>query len=161
MPSPPDGPPLWRHLLAVLLLPFVATVVVPLLVADLDPGPAPLVALGCVLIAAGLTLVVTTVTLFGRIGKGTLAPWDPTRKLVVAGPYRYVRNPMITGVGLILLGEAALLSSTAMLIWAAIFFVANSAWFVLVEEPGLRERFGPEYEEYASKTPRWFPRISQ
>lgn len=151
------GPPLWRHLLAVLALPFLAVVVVPLLIADLEPGPAPAAVAGALLIAFGLSLFVWTVTLFARIGRGTLAPWDPTRRLVVAGPYRYVRNPMITAVGTILLGEAALLASPAVLVWAAAFFAVNSIWFVLVEEPGLRERFGEEYAEYARRTPRWLP----
>ena len=61
---------------------------------------------GALLAAAGLTMLAWTVTLFIRIGRGTLAPWDPTRKLVVRGPYAHVRNPMITGVLAILIGEA-------------------------------------------------------
>jgi protein-S-isoprenylcysteine O-methyltransferase Ste14 len=151
------APPLWRHLLAVLALPFVAVVVVPLLIADAELAAAPLAALGAVLIPCGLALFVWTVTLFARIGRGTLAPWDPTKRLVVAGPYRYVRNPMITAVGTILLGEAALLGSVPILVWVGVFFAVNSAWFVLVEEPKLRERFGEEYAEYARATPRWLP----
>ena len=151
------APPLWRHLLAVLALPFVAVVVVPLLIAEIEIAAAPLAALGALLIACGLALFVWTVTLFARIGRGTLAPWDPTKRLVVAGPYRHVRNPMITAVGTILLGEAALLGSLPILVWALLFFAVNSAWFVLVEEPGLRERFGEEYAEYARTTPRWLP----
>ena len=61
---------------------------------------------GALLAAAGLGMLAWTVTLFIRIGRGTLAPWDPTRKLVVRGPYAHVRNPMITGVLAILIGEA-------------------------------------------------------
>ena len=68
---------------------------------------------------AGFALWVWTVRLFARIGRGTLAPWDPTERLVVEGPYAHVRNPMITGVLAVLLGEALIFGSTAIAIWAA------------------------------------------
>jgi protein-S-isoprenylcysteine O-methyltransferase Ste14 len=116
------------------------------------------VAAGVTLIGAGLALWYRTVKLFARVGEGTLAPWDPTRKLVVLGPYRYVRNPMITGVLAILAGEAALFGSAWVLAWAAAFFCVNATYFPRVEEPGLVERFGSEYEEYRRNVPRWFPR---
>ena len=74
------------------------------------------------------------------------------------GPYRHVRNPMITGVLLVLLGEAALLGSLGVLAWAAIFFAINAVWFRLVEEPGLVRRFGADYDEYSRNVPRWVPR---
>jgi protein-S-isoprenylcysteine O-methyltransferase Ste14 len=133
------------------------TILVPLLIADVEVAPVPLAILGALLIAAGIAVWAWTVGLFARIGKGTLAPWDQTKKLVTLGPYGYVRNPMITGVLMILLGEAALLASVQILIWACVFFLMNCAWFVLYEEPGLRERFGAEYDEYARRTPRWLP----
>jgi protein-S-isoprenylcysteine O-methyltransferase Ste14 len=86
-----------------------------------------------------------------------LAPWDPTKRMVVVGPYRHVRNPRITGVLAMLAGEAVLFGSVRILIWTGVFFVLNAIWFRLVEEPGLRARFGEEYEEYARRTPRWIP----
>jgi protein-S-isoprenylcysteine O-methyltransferase Ste14 len=113
---------------------------------------------GAVLILLGLALWYRTVALFAREGEGTLAPWDPTRKLVVRGPYRYVRNPMITGVLLVLGGEAALFGSVWILVWAAAFLAVNAVWFPLVEEPGLVRRFGDEYEQYRRHVPRWLPR---
>ena len=109
------------------------------------------------LLALGLALIARTVALFVRVGRGTLAPWDPTSKLVVRGPYRYVRNPMITGVLAVLLGEAALFGSLALLAWSAVVFAVNAVYFVHVEEPGLRRRFGAEYEVYAASVPRWIP----
>jgi protein-S-isoprenylcysteine O-methyltransferase Ste14 len=115
---------------------------------------------GAIAILAGLGLWYRTVRLFAREGEGTLAPWDPTRKLVVRGPYRYVRNPMITGVLLVLLGEAALFGSLLILVWAVAFFAINTVWFRLVEEPGLVKRFGDEYEQYRRHVPRWVPRLT-
>lgn len=146
-----------RHLAAIVLLPGVAIVLVPLLLAE-DPELGPVWPLGALLIAAGLAMMAWTIRLFATVGRGTLAPWDPTQRLVVRGPYRRVRNPMISGVLGVLLGEAALLGSWVLLGWAGVFFVVNDAWFRLVEEPGLRTRFGAEYEDYCRRVRRWLPR---
>lgn len=160
----------WRHVRAIGLLPGMAAIVVPALLVlpggSIDVGwglPSGLAALpvllGAGLIAVGLTLFVRTVRLFAGPGGGTLAPWDPTSHLVVLGPYRHVRNPMISGVLFVLLGEAAVLGSLPILAWAAVFLAANAIWMPLVEEPGLRRRFGEEYETYAANVPRWLPRL--
>ncbi len=108
----------WRQVRAIALLPGTVTVLVPLLVLlangsnvgwGLAEGPAVLpVLLGIALIGAGFALWLWTVRLFARVGRGTLAPWDPTRHIVIEGPYRHVRNPMIVAVLTVLVGEAAL-----------------------------------------------------
>ena len=144
-----------------MLLPGTVTVVVPALLlwlggADIEPLTA---AIGALLIAIGVGLVAWTVTLFARVGSGTLAPWDPTSKLVVRGPYRRVRNPMITGVATILAGQALFFRSWGIAIELAMFVVVNAIYFPLVEEPGLRRRFGADYEEYRERVPRWLPRV--
>jgi protein-S-isoprenylcysteine O-methyltransferase Ste14 len=159
----------WRHLAAILLCPGVVTVIVPALLVwwtgdgavgwGLPDGLAALpVLLGAALIALGLGLVVWTVRLFARFGQGTLAPWDPTSKLVVLGPYRHVRHPMIGGVVLILLGEAALLGSPALLAWCAAVVAVNAIYLPFVEERGLQRRFGGDYDVYCANVPRWLPR---
>jgi protein-S-isoprenylcysteine O-methyltransferase Ste14 len=151
---------LWRHLAAILFLPVVATVVIPaLIVRESGATVGPLAFVGAPLIALGLALLVSTIKLFASVGRGTLAPWDPTTRLVVRGPYRYVRNPMISGVLFVLLGEAALFGSVPLLIWFGAFLAINVVYFPLVEEPGLSRRFGPEYAEYKANVRRWVPRI--
>ena len=120
---------------------------------------APLLA-GCALICVGLTLLGKTIQLFAAIGKGTLAPWDPTRKLVVQGPYRHVRNPMISGVLCILLGESVLLGSWPVFIFALLFVTIIHVSFITSEEPGLARRFGEEYLQYRNAVPRWVPRLT-
>jgi protein-S-isoprenylcysteine O-methyltransferase Ste14 len=115
--------------------------------------------LGLSLIGLGLVLVVSTNLLFARIGRGTLAPWDPTQKLVVRGVYRYVRNPMISGVSFILLGEVLISGSLRLLGWFLIFALANLIYIPLVEEPGLERRFGQAYRVYQQHVPRWLPRL--
>ena len=157
-----------RQVKAIGLLPGMVTIVIPAAIVALagtevgwgfDGAWAVLpVVAGALLAGAGVALWYATVRLFAHEGEGTLAPWDPTRKLVVRGPYRHVRNPMITGVLLVLLGEAALLGSAAILAWAAVFFTVNAVWFPLVEEPGLVRRFGADYDEYRRNVPRWVPR---
>lgn len=149
-----------RHLFAIGLLPGVVAGVVPALLLSGDGlAPWPAALLGAALLALGLALIVQTVALFATVGKGTLAPWDPTARLVVRGPYRRVRNPMISGVLCVLLGEALLFGSAAVLAWFAIVFAINAVYFPLVEEPGLRRRFGADYEAYRAAVPRWLPRL--
>ncbi len=152
----------WRHVRAVALLPVVVTLVLPGIIVWRS-GSASfhwLRALpGLLLVVLGLALVAWTVALFVRVGRGTLAPWDATSHLVVAGPYRHVRNPMITGVLAILLGEAILLGSLPLLLWFAAVFAVNAVYLPLVEEPGLRRRFGQEYAAYRANVPRWLPRM--
>ncbi|HEY6069522.1 MAG TPA: isoprenylcysteine carboxylmethyltransferase family protein [Gaiellaceae bacterium] len=116
-------------------------------------------AAGAVLSLGGLALVVWTVRLFVTVGRGTLAPWDQTTSLVVRGPYRHVRNPMITGVGTILGGEALFFRSWALAVCLAIFAAVNGIYMPLSEEPGLRRRFGAAYDDYRANVPRWLPRL--
>jgi protein-S-isoprenylcysteine O-methyltransferase Ste14 len=159
----------WRQARAIALLPGTVTIVLPVIILVTGDGPdvgwsiaGPAstlpVLLGLALIAAGFALWLWTVRLFALIGRGTLAPWDPTRRLVVQGPYAHVRNPMITAVVAVLLGEAALFGSAGILVLAAAFLAINHAFFVLYEERGLERRFGAEYRDYRRSVPRWIPR---
>lgn len=160
--------PVWRHLLSIVLLPLTATVIVPLwlrsTLGEVDTrwaSPAAMlvgriVAVG--ILAAALGLLSWCVVLFARIGRGTLAPWDPTQRLVAAGPYRHVRNPMISAVAAILLGEALFLGSSVLAAWCAVFVLVNHVYFLISEEPGLEKRFGSAYLEYKRDVPRWIPK---
>ncbi len=107
----------------------------------------------------GLSLVASSLRRFAKDGKGTLAPWDPPRHLVIDGPYRYVRNPMISGVVFILFGEALILLSGPHVQWALIFLVINLIYIPLLEEQQLKARFGEEYIEYCRHVPRLVPRL--
>jgi protein-S-isoprenylcysteine O-methyltransferase Ste14 len=158
-----------RHLRAILALPLVALCVIPGLVLFLlynvdtrwNTASAPygiIFFAGIVFLLAGMILLVVTVYLFATVGEGTLAPWDPTQKLVVEGPYRYVRNPMITGVLTVLVGESIVTGSLAIALLAAFFFVLNHVYFIFSEEPGLIKRFGQPYKRYMKNVPRWVPR---
>ena len=157
-----------RHLFAIAVLPFTAAILIPVLIArrnatTLAVGDSPgavLIQLGGVsLFAVGLLLFVQSLRRFASEGKGTLGPWDPPRALVVRGPYRFVRNPRISGVVFVLFGEALALRSTPHAGWAAAFLLANLIYIPLLEEPVLEDRFGEPYREYCRKVPRIFPRL--
>jgi protein-S-isoprenylcysteine O-methyltransferase Ste14 len=157
-----------RHLLSIAVLPFVVAVVIPVWLArtnDISPalGPTALHIFaqltGLLLVALGLFLFAASLRRFATEGEGTLAPWDPPRRLVLRGPYRYVRNPMISGVLFVLFGEALFLRSRPHLSWALIFLAANVVWIPLFEEWDLRRRFGDSYVEYCRHVRRFIPRL--
>lgn len=159
---------LLRQLLSIAILPFSVSVLVPWWIArrsgtvlQLSPsiGGRLLQALGLVALGIGLALFTASLRQFIVRGRGTLAPWDPPTRLVVDGPYRYVRNPMISGVAFILAGEALVLLSWPHARWAAIFLVINSIYIPLLEEPPLVERFGDSYREYCRHVHRIVPRL--
>lgn len=161
---------LLKHLRAILLLPGMVAGVVPAIIllqtGSLNTGgglPFPfnlaLPASGGLLLVSGLILLGVTTYLFAVSGNGTLAPWDPTQKLVVRGLYRYLRNPMISGVFLVLVGESMLAGSRPLLAWAVVFLLINLVYIPSVEEPGLERRFGEAYREYRRNVPPWIPRL--
>ena len=106
-------------------------------------------------IAAGAGLLVMCVWHFARLGRGTLVPIDAPRRLVVSGPYRYVRNPMYLAVSAVLAGELLLAPLAA---YAAIWFACVNLFVLGYEEPTLRRKFGAEYLEYTRTVRRWVPR---
>jgi len=108
----------------------------------------------------GVVMATWTVSLFVRIGVGTPAPWDPPKKLVVRGPYRHVRNPMISSVLFLLLGEALMLQSWPIGAWVLFFFAVNTIYLPLSEEKALARRFGSDYLTYKDNVPRWLPRLT-
>ena len=115
--------------------------------------------LGLAAIGVGVVLLGTCIWEFARRGRGTLAPVDPPRELVVQGPYRYVRNPMYLSVTAIVLGELLLSGSRPLLVYWAIWFAAANLFVIGYEEPTLRRRFGPAYERYRGTVGRWLPRL--
>lgn len=147
--------------LASLILPITALILVPLWVEPhWHAAAAGQLAGGLVLMLGGLVVMMLTIASFIRIGKGTLAPWSPTSRLVIVGMYAYVRNPMILAVLSVLLGEALAFGSWRILAWALAFFAINTLYFYFVEEPGLEKRFGEEYRRYKQHVPRWMPRFT-
>jgi len=151
---PKETPMMIRMIKAVLILPGTAVVIVPGFLLWLSAGTAyagvPSLPgqwqfwAGWGMLCFGVFMGAWTARLFVTIGQGTPAPWDPPQNLVVRGPYRHVRNPMISSVLLMLLGEALVLSSWPVGWWGITFFALNSVYFPPFEEKGLERRFGDE-----------------
>ena len=113
---------------------------------------------GLSLLVAGGALALACIVEFAVRGRGTPAPMDPPRELVVRGPYRFVRNPMYVGMLLVLLGELALVYSAGFAVYIAGWFILMNLLVVFYEEPTLRRKFGGSYERYTSEVGRWWPR---
>ena len=157
-----------RQLSAIALLPGVAAVAVPVwiarrnhvaLTAPTDQASAALQIFGTGLLAIGLLLFGASLYCFWSRGRGTLAPWDPPRQFVIEGPYRFVRNPMISGVMFVLMGEALVLRSLSHAEWAGVFILINLLYIPALEEPMLAARFGEPYREYKRRVRRFLPRL--
>jgi protein-S-isoprenylcysteine O-methyltransferase Ste14 len=114
-------------------------------------------AAGMIAAAAGAGVAVWCVYTFASAGRGTPAPFDPPRRLVDRGPYRFVRNPMYLGAGLALAGAALFYESLPILVYTGLFLFAAHLLVVWYEEPALRETFGRDYEAYRGRVGRWRP----
>lgn len=148
-----------------LILPLTALVIIPaILLFDFKTKTFPLhfdpllASIGALLCVGGLGLMAETIRALHKVGTGTIAPWNPPINLVTSGLYAYVRNPMIGGACLVLLGESLVFRSEAIGTYLFIFFVLNSMYFKFIEEPALEKRFGQNYQEYKKKTPMWLPK---
>jgi protein-S-isoprenylcysteine O-methyltransferase Ste14 len=112
---------------------------------------------GVVVGAGGALLALWCIVTFIVVGRGTPAPFDPPRRLVLAGPYRLIRNPMYVGAGLALAGAALFYESWELLAYSAAFILVTHLFVVVYEEPRLRGTFGTAYERYCEQVHRWMP----
>jgi protein-S-isoprenylcysteine O-methyltransferase Ste14 len=154
---------LWlRPALFLLLVPGTVLDLVPfaLVAGNLGPhfdlGSGRL--LGYVPLTLGLAVILWCFADFVRRGCGTPAPYDPPRELVVAGLYRFVRNPQYLGVFLVVIGEALLTRAVVLFGYLALLVVGYHLFVTYYEEPTLNRLFGAAYTNYCESVPRWVPR---
>jgi protein-S-isoprenylcysteine O-methyltransferase Ste14 len=154
--------PFFRTLIFTILVPGFWTVAMPywLSARGARPDLRGISVVGWLLITAGAALYIASAFWgFALRGKGTPAPFDPPKQLVVEGPYRIVRNPMYWSVASVLLGEAVVFHSLALAELTVAFFAGTNLFVLFYEEPVLRRKFGAEYEDYCRRVPRWLPRF--
>ena len=114
---------------------------------------------GGVIAVVGAAGLVECFARFAIKGRGTPAPIAPTEYFVASGLYRHVRNPMYVGVVTVIVGQALVLGSVALLEYAGVVWLAFHVFVRVYEEPTLRRRFGSPYEVYRTNVPRWWPRM--
>ncbi len=155
---------LWlRTALFTLLIPGTVLVFAPMaLVASglgprMDLGAARFA--GWAPLALGLGMIAWCFVAFIRRGRGTPAPYDPPRRLVISGLYRFVRNPQYVGVVLTLIGEALLTRAAILFAYAAVLAIGYHLFVTLHEEPRLLRLFGEDYARYCQSVPRWVPGV--
>ena len=161
--SSPSRRDVLRNVVFVILVPGVVGGLIPIFITrNASPYSGPLAGLATVvawtLIVGGSAVLLYGVWRFAADGRGTPAPTAPTERLVIAGPYRYVRNPMYLAVGAVIAGQALLFASLALVVYLAVFVVAVATFVRLHEEPTLARTFGAEYEAYRAAVPGWWPR---
>ncbi len=148
-----------RALFAFLAVPVSVTGLLPFVLCLYDPFKGQGHLYGLIFSGIGIIILLWCVHDFYVIGKGTLAPWDPPKKLVTVGLYRYVRNPMYVGVFFILSGWITLTASP---------FIGSFTLFLLFgfylrvkfyEEPWAELNFGSEWLTYKKNVPRWLPQF--
>lgn len=124
------------------------------------PLPGWTTAVGVLVGTIGAVIVFACAGVFVLRGRGTPAIFDPPRKFVAVGPYKFVRNPMYIGGFIMLMGFGLYRQSLAMLLFAVVIFVLFHLYVVFIEEPGLETRFGENYFAYKELVNRWIPRFS-
>jgi protein-S-isoprenylcysteine O-methyltransferase Ste14 len=145
----------FRAVAAFLVLPGVVAFGVPVLILRDRVGQRPPGPLGFAVLAVGAVCLLWCVRDFYLAGEGTLAPWDPPRRLVRIGLYRYTRNPMYVAVAIILLGWVATYRFFPLAMYAVIVLIAFHLRVILGEEPWLARNHGDEWRRYAAEVPRW------
>lgn len=144
-----------RAILAFLALPTLVAGVFPWLISKLPATDNFQWPYGVVLIVLGGGILLASVISFYRHGRGTLAPWDPPKYLVVQDLYRFNRNPMYVGVGLLTLGWALCTGNPWNYAYSVLVLVIFHLRVVLYEEREMERLFGREWAAYCSKVPRW------
>ena len=151
---------LLKSALFTLVVPGTVAVLVPFLLAgDRAVTSGAMLGLAVVLFALGVALYLRAVWDFAVLGKGTPAPIDAPKRLVVQGIYRYTRNPLYISMLTVIAGWAALFGTAVLVAYAGVLFVVYSLFVRLHEEPRLARVFGEEYVAYTQQVGRWLPRL--
>ena len=150
---------LFRALVNLIALAGMVLIVVPLLLARIDPFKGNTWTPGIIIIAFGASILLGCARDFFVSGKGTVAPWDPPKTMVIVGLYKFVRNPMYLGVLFLVLGWSCYFTSPLLLLYAIFFSQGFRRQVIYREEPWLESQFQEQWQIYKKNVPRWLPRF--
>ena len=152
--------PTWKIIIS-FLLPALSLIGIPWAIHNwievLSFGSSFASIAGFILILTGVSFLAWSSVLFVAFGQGTMAPWDAPKKMIVLGPYHYVRNPMAIAIITTLWGETLLFNSFYILGWSLVYWILNYVFIVFIEEKELQKKFGESYSKYMKEVPRWMP----
>jgi protein-S-isoprenylcysteine O-methyltransferase Ste14 len=147
---------LLKNILFTLVVPGTVAVYVPMLIAEGRSTASGLIfVIACTLFALGVGMCFWCVWDFAAFGRGTPAPIDAPKKLVVRGLYRYTRNPMYLGVLTILIGWTVVFQSATLVCYVIAVATCFHLFVVFYEERHLQRKFGNEYDDYRARVNRW------
>lgn len=147
-----------KNVVFTVLVPGTVAVYIPFLMTRDVPTPSAWTILGSLpFFGGGGAIYLWCVWDFAAFGRGTPAPIDAPKKLVMRGLYRYTRNPMYLGVITVILGWAVLYQVVSLALYAAVLAGFFHLFVILYEEPQLTELFGAEYAAYRNTVNRWLP----
>lgn len=160
-----------KQILISLVLPIIVTILIPAIIlilielrtfVNLFNENLIVAIFGLIFLILGIILFIKCNYLFIKVGKGKLIPMKglKTQILIIKGPYRYVRHPMIISVIVILFGEGLLFGSLYILLWDLIFFIGNTIYLPFSEDKDLEKRFGKQFFEYKNSVRAWIPRLT-
>lgn len=153
---------LFKNLLFTIVVPGCVAVLVPLLIAgERQSATGGMLAIALLLLGAGTSIYAWCVWDFASFGRGTPAPIDAPKHLVIRGLYRFTRNPMYVGVLTVILGWAVFFGTAVLALYAIGIFSCFHAFIRFYEEPHLTREFGSEYSAYAARVGRWLPKRSR
>jgi len=150
---------LLRALVSFLILPGTVAGLIPAWIVSTDHSRGDGLIVGVAPLVIGVVILLWCVRDFYVSGRGTLAPWDPPKRLVIVGLYRFTRNPMYAGILLLLTGWSLFAASSLLAGYAVMLAIAFHLRVLLYEEPRLKMQFSEEWAAYAATVPRWLPRL--
>jgi len=149
-----------KNLAFTIVAPGTAAFLIPWLIVGRRPTELGVMTLlSTLLFILGAAIYLWCVWDFASFGRGTPAPIDAPKKLVVRGLYQYSRNPMYVGVLILILAWATSFKAIILLVYMLIVGLAFHTFVVLYEEPHLRKLFAESYFNYCAQVPRWLPRL--
>lgn len=111
-------------------------------------------AIGIALVFAGLGIMIWGIATF-LLARTAIYPNRPARQCVIAGPYRFTRNPMYVGLTIAYVGAAVVLNGVWPFVLLPLVLLLLYVFVIRREEAYLRLEFREDYDAYCRRVRRW------